>query len=510
LSREGYDVKAMSSGEEALKYLQRESVDLVLCDIVMDGMDGVQVLREVRNQCPGTPVIMMTGYGSMDSAIETLRLGASDYIQKPAAPEELHHRIRSVLDAICLRRNLQDERQKAAERKRELYERVVRAERMVSLGVLADGMAYELNNILGPVVSYPGLILEKLSPDSPLRQYIREIAEAGKMAVAVTHDLQTIGRTDQYHSETIDLNEVVQAYLKSADYDQVLKQHSDVVWDFHLQEQPVWIRGSRTQLKRVVENLVLNGIDSIAGEGRLSIRTYVKHMDELVGLFAAGDSDDYVVLEISDSGAGLDPRDLERIFEPFYSRKRLPGGRVSGLGLTLVYRVVKDHHGYIDVRSERGKGSCFILYFPLEEEKEELQEETKVINYGGSETILVVDDYEEQRRVAATLLTSLGYQVLTAGSGQAAVKMFESMAGSSETPAIDLVVLDMILADDFDGLETYKRIAEIVPDQKVVIVSGFAETDRIVEVRKLGARRYVQKPYSLETLGRVVREELES
>jgi CheY-like chemotaxis protein len=283
-----------------------------------------------------------------------------------------------------------------------------------------------------------------------------------------------------------------------------------VVWDFHLQEQPVWIRGSRTQLKRVVENLVLNGIDSIAGEGRLSIRTYVKHMDELVGLFAAGDSDDYVVLEISDSGAGLDPRDLERIFEPFYSRKRLPGGRVSGLGLTLVYRVVKDHHGYIDVRSERGKGSCFILYFPLEEEKEELQEETKVINYGGSETILVVDDYEEQRRVAATLLTSLGYQVLTAGSGQAAVKMFESMAGSSETPAIDLVVLDMILADDFDGLETYKRIAEIVPDQKVVIVSGFAETDRIVEVRKLGARRYVQKPYSLETLGRVVREELES
>jgi len=169
--------------------------------------------------------------------------------------------------------------------------------------------------------------------------------------------------------------------------------------------------------------------------------------------------------------------------------------------------VVKDHNGYIDVSSREGEGSRFLIYFPVLHGAGE-RRDRGMMDYSGNELIMVVDDYEEQRKVAAALLESLGYEVVTANNGHVAVKEFEERRASGR-PLPDLVVLDMVLADDFDGLETFKRILEVRPRQKAVIVSGFAETARIVQARRLGAGRYVQKPYSLESLGKAVREELD-
>ncbi|MBN1268395.1 MAG: response regulator [Kiritimatiellae bacterium] len=508
LQRDGFRVTTAASGEEALRCLGAQGADLVLCDLVMEGMDGMHLLRNARTTHPDLPVIMMTGYGSMNTAIEALRLGASDYIQKPAGPEEIIHRVRTVLDAVRLRRTMLAERQKAEERKREFYDRLVRAERMMSLGVLADGVAYELNNILGPVVSYPDVILEKLPADSPLRSLVGEIGDSGAKAAAVLRDLQAIGRGSQISNEPMSLNRVVQDYLASRDFEQVKAGYHGVAVETHLADGLPVIAGSASQVTRVLANLLLNALEAMPHGGRLNISTTAEHIEHPIGRYETAEAGHYVLLTVQDTGIGMHADDLEHIFEPFYTHKRWQKKRMSGLGLTVVYRVVKDHNGYIDVRSQEGKGSTFILYFPAVQAQAEVPEET-LLDFGGTETVLVVDDYEEQRKVAASLLEVLGYKVLMVESGRAAVKVFEDRKTERGAPDIDLIVLDMILADDFDGLETYKKIIEIVPGQKAVIVSGFAETDRIVQARKLGVGRYVQKPYSLEALGRAVREELD-
>jgi two-component system cell cycle sensor histidine kinase/response regulator CckA len=179
---------------------------------------------------------------------------------------------------------------------------------------------------------------------------------------------------------------------------------------------------------------------------------------------------------------------------------------LSGLGMTLVYRVVEDHQGYIDVTTRSGQGTSFTACFPVATAGGATLE--LKADYTGRETILVVDDYEEQRNTAAELLRDLGYQVFTASNGREAVKLFESAVRAGEQP-IDVVVLDLVLGDDFDGVETYKSIIALKPGQKAVLVSGFADIARIVEARKLGLRQCIPKPYSLDTLGKAVRSELD-
>ncbi len=508
LEREGFLVSTAASGKEAIQMVDADSIELVLCDLVMEGMDGMAVLKVLQENHSDIPVIILTGYSTTESAISALRLGARDYIQKPAGPDEVLHRVELVLGTVRLKKHLKEEQSRAEQKKKDLYNRLMRAERMVSLGALAEGMAYELNNILAPVVSYPSLILEQIPENNPARQYINEIAAAGNAAARAIHDLQTIGRSGLYAKDPINLNDMVNQFIASPETDRLRRQYPDVSLEVKVAEKMSDMAGSRGQIERIISNLVSNALEATRDGGKILVETLVEHVEHPVGLFESGEEGDYVVLVVEDTGCGMERRELERIFEPFYTRKRGKHRQVSGLGLALVYRVVKDHGGYISVTSQENKGSRFMIYFPIlgaipVPQKKEL------VNCQGTETILVIDDYEEQRKVASAILESLGYNVLTAESGHSAVKMFETIGLVEGMHPVDLIVLDMILADDFDGLETYKRIIETNPGQRAIVVSGFAETDRIVQVRKLGAGAYVQKPYSLETLGQAVREELD-
>jgi CheY-like chemotaxis protein len=199
---------------------------------------------------------------------------------------------------------------------------------------------------------------------------------------------------------------------------------------------------------------------------------------------------------------GILAENIEKIFEPFYTKKAM-GRSGTGLGLTIVWGTVKDHNGYIDVQSEKGKGSTFALYFPATREPmvEDLNKIPLDRYKGQGELILVVDDVAEQREMAAGMLTSLGYNVAAVPGGEEAL-------GYLKTQKVDLIVLDMIMDPGMDGLETYRSILEIVPGQKAVIVSGYSETDRVKETQKLGAGVYVRKPYVLEKIGLAIRNEL--
>jgi len=205
----------------------------------------------------------------------------------------------------------------------------------------------------------------------------------------------------------------------------------------------------------------------------------------------------YTILTVSDTGIGIELKDYRRIFEPFYTKKEM-GRSGSGLGLAIVYGVVKDHNGYIDVRSEPNKGSEFILYFPASREQAESDGPT-CSDIRGDEGVLVVDDVIEQRELAATVLGSLGYRVYTAANGHEAIDFLRQNS-------IDVVILDMIMEPDFDGLDTYREIINLHPGQKAIITSGYAETERVKEAENLGVGKYIRKPYTMQKLGKGIRE----
>jgi len=209
-----------------------------------------------------------------------------------------------------------------------------------------------------------------------------------------------------------------------------------------------------------------------------------------------------VVLKVSDAGVGMPQEDLKKIFEPFYTKKVM-GRSGTGLGMAVVWGTVKDHRGHIHVHSTRGTGTVFEIYLPVTREKiARSQAEVRVDSItGAGEHILVVDDVEEQRQIARDLLSHLGYRVFTCPSGESAIDSLRSRR-------VDLVLLDMIMDPGMDGLETLKSIREMRPDQPVVIVSGFSENERIQEAQKMGGISYVKKPYTLHTIGTVIRERL--
>jgi CheY-like chemotaxis protein len=279
--------------------------------------------------------------------------------------------------------------------------------------------------------------------------------------------------------------------------------HSQVQVETRLGENLLNIVGSPIHLSKTVMNLVSNAVESMPQGGTLIIDTENRYIDQPIRGYDTIEEGDYVVCSVSDGGVGISSEDIDRIFEPFYTKKVM-GLSGTGLGMAVVWGTVKDHNGYIDVRSTEDKGTTFTLYFPVTREKlpKEIIQASIDKFKGNGELILVVDDVAEQRDIASGMLTKLGYRVATVSSGEQAVRFLEK-------DRADLLVLDMIMEPGMDGLDTYIKALKIEPRQKAIIASGFSETDRVKEARNLGAGAYVKKPYTMEKLGLAVRRELD-
>ncbi|MBW2250561.1 MAG: response regulator [Deltaproteobacteria bacterium] len=381
--------------------------------------------------------------------------------------------------------------------------KLLHARKMEAIGTLAGGIAHDLNNILSGLVSYPDLLLMDIPEDSPLRESILTIQKSGEKASTMVHDLLTMTRRGVAVTKVLNLNEIISEYFKSPEYNQLKSYHPDVEVKTCFDSNLLEILGSPVHLSKIVMNLVSNAAEALPVGGRITITTQNRYIDMPVGSYDDVKEDDYVVLTVSDNGTGISPEDLERIFEPFYTKKVM-GRSGTGLGMAIVWGTVKDHKGYIDIESIEGKGTIFTLYFPIKKKKIEKDTASLFIKdyMGNGESILVIDDMEEQRCVAKGLLKKLGYSVTTVASGKEAVDYMKNRSS-------DLLVLDMIMEPGIDGLETYKRILKLHPGQKAIITSGFSETDRVKEAQKLGVGAYVKKPYMLEKIGIAVKRELE-
>jgi len=363
-------------------------------------------------------------------------------------------------------------------------------------------VAHDLNNILGGIMSYPELLLMQVPPDSPLRKHLLTIQKSGEKAAAVVQDLLTLARRGVPFEEITNLNGIVSDYFKSPEFERLKNYHGQVEFETLLDQNLLNIKGSGVHLFNTVMNLVANSAEAITGRGLVTVATQSRYIDRALAGFDQVAEGEYVILEVSDNGVGLNAEEIERIFEPFYTKKVM-GRSGTGLGMAVVWGTVKDHHGYIDVKSSPGRGSTFTLYFPANRsDVSKVPEKLPVESYRGhGELVLIADDVAEQREIAGSILEKIGYRVITVDSGEAAVEYLRHNRA-------DILVLDMIMDPGLDGLETYRKIRHLRPEQKVIIASGYSETDRVKEAQALGVGAYIKKPYTLEKLGVAVRNEL--
>jgi CheY-like chemotaxis protein len=373
---------------------------------------------------------------------------------------------------------------------------------MEALGTMAGGVAHDLNNILSGIVGYPELLLSQLPADSPMRRYIINIQKSGEKAAAVVQDLLAITRRGVIVSEIFNLNETVLEYLSSPEHQQLQEQFPGVRFIKDLDPKIPNISGSGIHLSKTLMNLVTNAAESIEITGQVIIKTEHRYINQSIRGYDRVAKGEYVILRVSDNGRGIHHQDIERIFEPFYTKKKM-GRSGTGLGMALVWGTVKDHKGYIDVSSRLNEGTVFTLYFPITHEKAELKAKTAPLEKfkGNAERILIIDDMEDQRDLASQLLSFLGYQVETATSGEKGLELLRERS-------FDLILLDMIMESDMDGLETFRKVLEINPSQRAIIASGFSENARVKEALDIGAGAYLKKPYTLEAIGLAVRKEL--
>jgi len=394
------------------------------------------------------------------------------------------------------------ERKRAEAEKEKLKAQLQDAQKMEAIGMLAGGVAHDLNNILSGIVSYPELLLLDLPLDSPLREPLSTMKKSGEKATTIVQDLLTLARRGVATTDVVNINQIISEYLQSHEYQQLLKYHPEVVVETALETDITNIIGSPVHLSKTIMNLISNAAEAMPAGGALFVSTENRYINRPVNDDEEMKEGDYVIINVSDTGVGISSDDMKRIFEPFYTKKVM-GRSGTGLGMAVVWGTVKDHKGHINIQSIEGEGTTFTLYFPATGDELKICESRNSIKdfMGQGESILVIDDVNEQREIATKMLNRLSYSVKSVSSGE------EAIAHIKNNP-VDLLVLDMIMDPGINGFETYKRIVNLNPEQKAIIASGYAESKDIKKAQKLGARGYLKKPYSLEKLGEAVRNEL--
>jgi len=401
---------------------------------------------------------------------------------------------------LGIARDITDRKHAEAETRR-LEVQLQRAQKMEAMGLMAGGVAHDLNNILSGVVNYPELLL--MEPDLPekVRKGLETIQEAGGRASAVVSDLLTVARGVAVGKEPLDLNHAVREYIQSPEHHALLKHHPATAIQFDLSDNLLPVQASPIHVRKALMNLVSNAFEAVAGEGSVGLATSNRYVDRAIRGYDRVRPGEYGVLSVSDTGPGVPEKDLERIFEPFYTRKVM-GRSGTGLGLAVVWNILQDHDGYIDVRTGE-TGTTFDLYFPISRDRKrekEIEADLETLR-GRGERILVVDDEKDQREIATRMLSALGYEAFEAAGGEEALAFLREQE-------VDLVVLDMIMDPGMGGRETWERIKALRPRQKAIIASGFTETEDVRRVQEAGAGAYIKKPYTLRKLALAVRQEL--
>lgn len=397
---------------------------------------------------------------------------------------------------------LYQEQQKIAREQLALEAELARSRKMEALGLLAGGVAHDLNNVLSGIVTYPDVILMELPKGSNLCEPLHRIRESGQKAAAIVQDLLTLARRGVNRTTALNMNALIVEYIESPEHQTLTARYPDITLMTDLTSTAKEILGSAVHIKKTIMNLIYNAFEASSAGTMVQISTKNRYVDRPMKGYETIAKGEYVVLDITDQGTGIAETDLSRIFEPFYTKKKM-GRSGTGLGMAVVWGTVQDHKGYIDIHTSIGTGTTFSLFFPVSQVKRVPQPmKREPLSIGGQgEVVLVVDDTKEQRELATAVLNLLNYQIKTVSSGEAALAYIKRNK-------VDLVLLDMILDPGIDGLETLKRIRKTHPHLPVIIATGYAEDKRLEEALKLCSGQTVAKPYIVQTLGEAIRNAL--
>jgi two-component system cell cycle sensor histidine kinase/response regulator CckA len=405
-----------------------------------------------------------------------------------------------VVEIIGVGRDITDRKQ-AEEEREHLQAQLAQAQKMDALGTLASGIAHDFNNVLAAIMGYSELALDDLAEDQPVRQDIEQITKAASKAKSLVRQILTFSRKAEANKEPLSINKVINEAVSILG--RTLPKM--VRLELQLQDELKPVKADSQQIEQVLVNLATNAVDAISDEGQITIATEFivvnkKTCDVCHEVF----SGEYVLLSFQDTGAGISEQNKAKIFDPFYTTKRI--GEGTGLGLSTVFGIVTGHGGHINYQSQPGRGTKFSIYLPVVEQKisEKIISTTERVNkLQGNETILVVDDEETVRDIAKRLLGRSGYQVMLADSGENALDIYHEHYGN-----IDVVLMDLGMPG-MGGKSCLEKIKQAYPDAKVLIASGYIQYELTDELESLGAIGMVSKPYRKHQLLKQIREVLD-
>ncbi len=382
-------------------------------------------------------------------------------------------------------------------------EQLAQSERLETAGRVAGLIAHDFNNLLTPLLGYPALIKDELPPDSQACKDLDIIASTAQRMAEINKQLLMLSRRGQCEKRVLDINAVIKHL-----FDLVSRERSDkIMVTLDLAEDLFNILGAEEQILRAIQNLYQNAVDAMGESGKITITTsnvYIEQDSKATKPLTKGE---YVKLAISDTGHGIPEEIRDKIFEPFFStHQHATKRRGAGLGMSVVYGIIEDHNGRIDLESEVGRGTTFFILLPAERQPLDLKAVGNILAHG-TETILVADDDQIQVEVLKKILERLGYIVLPATSGEETIAIFEKCKAAGSLP--DLAVLDIVMGLGMDGVETFQHLRELNPGQKAIFVSGREVLTRVQEAQAIGGGAFLSKPVAAEKLGAAVREELD-
>jgi PAS domain S-box-containing protein len=381
-----------------------------------------------------------------------------------------------------------------------LETRLQEAQKMEAVGTLAGGIAHDFNNLLQAILGYADLLLLRKGKGEPRSRELQMIVSASKKGAELTQQLLTFSRKVESKLRPTDLNLGVENMRKILA--RTLPKMIEV--DLLLSDNLSFVNADPVQMEQVLMHLAVNAKDAMPNGGRLTIKTENVILDEeYCRTHPEARPGEYALLEVSDTGHGMAEETLKHIFDPFFTTKGLAKG--TGLGLAMVYGIVKSHDGYITCTSDFGTGTTFKIYLPAVEQEEEPEMPVEKDLYrGGTETILVVDDEGFVRDVARQILTEVGYTAIVAHDGESALQLYEQERGR-----IDLVILDLIMPG-IGGRKCLEKLLKINPKAKIIAASGFSDIEPMKETVEAGAKGFIGKPYEMMGFLKVVREVLDN
>jgi signal transduction histidine kinase len=521
LQSAGYQVTTAANGVQGMQQIQEQAFDLVITDLVMPGMDGFQVMDDLRVHSPETVVVAITGYVSAESAIQALRKGAYDYLAKPLDVDLVHSVVARALEKVRLQKDLQRSLEKIKAREEQLLkthneleqrveertaalaqantalaeqmaerpqmeDELLKVRKIESVGVLAAGIAHDFNNLLTGILGYVSLAKVAAQTDAKVAAYLTAAEQACQRATALTQQLLTFAKGGAPVRHTVSLVELLKECIG------FVLRGANVRGDIQIAANLWPVDVDAGQINQVIHNVVLNAMQAMPGGGTVQVRA--ENVVLAAGVPFPLPEGQYVKITVQDSGCGIPKEVLSNIFDPYFTTK----AEGSGLGLTTAYAIVIKHEGYITIASEVDVGTTVVIYLPASQKATVSAQTHSSIPLSGSGRILFMDDEAMVRNVLRQLIETLGYTVECVEDGTAAVAVYQRAQAAGQPFAT--VILDYTIPGGMGGLETLARLRAIDPQVTALISSGYANNPVMAEWAYYGFSGVVAKPYTIAQL----------